>query len=573
MRFRDPINFVRWARKAQCVPKTEFIRKFVTGKDVLDLGVVAHSLDYMKKTPDKWLHGLICEHAGKVVGVDILKSEISELQEMGYNVINDDVLTLDLDRQFDVIVCGDLIEHVWNHDALLHSISRHLLDDGVALITTPNPFSANRFFNILFDGWTAINTEHTCWLCPQTVFQLVERAGLRIVDFYWISTDFPMSTKNRYWGGIANRIASALQKKNGLLRTDYGIVVKKKIPHVSYEDGALPFVSVVLPTYNRPSYAISAVESLFMQDYPREKYEVLIVDNGTSDETEMCVRAFFRDYLSPVTVKYIREQRRGLVYARHTGAAQAAGEIILFGDDDARYEPNWISAIADVYRQNPEVGAVGTKIEIEWDQTPETWVLHYEGVLGRLTYDTETVIDMGLQIYGGSFSIREKVLRDLNGFNPGQMGEYILGDSETGLCDKLAKARIPVGWTPHTIMWHKQEVSKQGTLTDIKRRFWNNGICLAYRDNVASEMRGLVDRFQILKRIVSLLKRTVKGLIYRQKPYQTMLDYTLFTAYLWYTLRFHFDFKLRKKILSQDWAYNKDYIPSPVTFSVNGKGK
>ena len=190
MRISQLDDFIASIRRAPYEHKRDWVRSNVKGKDVLDLGIVAHSLDFCLNHRDTWLHEIIKNNGSYVLGVDILEPEVNELRRMGYNVLAADVLTLRLDRKFDVVVCGDLIEHVSNPGALLETIAYHLRDDGTALVTTPNPFAISRIFNILADGWTGINTEHVSWLCPQTMAQLVERSHLFVSDFCWLEQIF-----------------------------------------------------------------------------------------------------------------------------------------------------------------------------------------------------------------------------------------------------------------------------------------------------------------------------------------------------------------------------------------------
>lgn len=224
----DLKEFLRAARNAPYIPKREFVREHVSGKSVLDLGCVAHTLQRCLDQPDTWLHNVICRSAHSVLGVDILEKEVAELNKRGYHMMTGNALTLRLETKFEVIVCGDLIEHVDNLHQLLETIKYHLLPDGIALVTTPNPFAASRFFNILADGWTGINTEHICWFCPQTMFQLAARSGLTIDKFFWLETDFSMPTEHFVWGKLFNRIAPLMARWNQFFRNDFGVVLKKR---------------------------------------------------------------------------------------------------------------------------------------------------------------------------------------------------------------------------------------------------------------------------------------------------------------------------------------------------------
>lgn len=402
MRLYNATDFVDAARRAQHLRKREFIAERVDGKDVLDLGFVAHSLDACYRSPDGWLHNAIRSRARSVLGVDLLEEEVGRLQEMGFSALAADALTLRLDERFDAVVCADLIEHVTDPGALLDTIAHHLRDDGVGLVTTPNPFAVNRFLNILLDGWTPINTEHVDWFCPQTIFQLVERSGLFIDEFFWLATDFPMRTRRAVLGPLANLAGPWIARRNPLLGNDFGIVLRKGRKGDSSSGKERPFVSVVIPTRDRSSFLDGVFRSLLRQDYPADRYELVVVDNGSCDDTPLRLRDFAERASSTHRVTIVREERQGLVFARHTGAALATGDILLFGDDDAEYDEHWVSAVSDTFSSYPEAGAVGTKIAIRWDREPEPWIRRFEPLLGKLDYGDRIVVRRGQYINGGS---------------------------------------------------------------------------------------------------------------------------------------------------------------------------
>lgn len=563
MKYSSAHQFIHAARHAPHAHKRAWIKVVVRNKEVLDLGVVAHTLDNCLRHRDQWLHALIKDESASVVGVDILAAEAKELQRMGYDVVVGDATRIRLDRKFDVVVCGDLVEHVSDTGGLLETIAFHLRDDGIALITTPNPFAVTRFFNVLADGWTDINAEHVSWICPQTMFQLAERSPLFIEDICWLETDFPMPTRRRYWGGLLNALAPRITKRRPLMHNDYGVLLRKRTP---LGGQALPFVSVVVPTFNRARALEDALLSLAVQDYPPEKFEVIVVDNASADETRQLVARVAAENRERLTLKYVPEERRGLVFARHTGAARAAGEILLFTDDDAILDPNWISAVAKVYCLYPGVGAVGTRIAIKWDREPEAWVRPQEPVLGKLDYGTEILVQPGLYINGGSFSIRKAVLASVGGFNPGQRGPYIVGDSETGLCRKLAAKGVPIGWTPETTMWHVQQAGVNGTMADLKRRFRNNGICEAYHATfhgwpVTRVIRASCSKtWQLLRKILGAVFR----LDFARFSQEIVLDAASLASYAAYLWNYRFDRRIRHEVRARDWEFGPDYLAPEI---------
>lgn len=128
----------------------------------------------------------------------------------------------------------------------------------------------------------------------------------------------------------------------------------------------LPFVSVVVPTYNRVGLLLQLLESLRKQTYPKDRFEVVIVDDGSTDETEQVVQEFARTV--PFSVVYLRQPRKGPAAARNLGIRHSRGEIIAFADSDVTVVEDWITN-AVKYFENGADGVEG-KTEPRGDETP-----------------------------------------------------------------------------------------------------------------------------------------------------------------------------------------------------------
>lgn len=206
------------------VNKEDKICELCVGKTVLDLGCIDHCYDRAMSLGQNWLHKRIKLVARKVVGIDILSEDIKRLNQQGYNIIDADVEKLNLSKKFDVIVAGDLIEHLSNIGLFLQRVKIHMNKNSVVIISTPNPFSIEQFLSILFDNRVAVNPEHTVWLDPKVMFETTRRAGLKVVDFYWIRTRFGCHVQRFFW---ASTLISFLFRKFRLsFERDYLIVLK-----------------------------------------------------------------------------------------------------------------------------------------------------------------------------------------------------------------------------------------------------------------------------------------------------------------------------------------------------------
>ena len=93
-------------------------------------------------------------------------------------------------------------------------------------------------------------------------------------------------------------------------------------------------LSVIICTYNRERYIYNALKSIAEQDFPLSGYEIVLVNNNSTDNTENICKDFKRDY-PQVDFRYFIETNQGLSYARNRGVKESSGDILIFVDDDA----------------------------------------------------------------------------------------------------------------------------------------------------------------------------------------------------------------------------------------------
>jgi glycosyltransferase involved in cell wall biosynthesis len=105
-----------------------------------------------------------------------------------------------------------------------------------------------------------------------------------------------------------------------------------------------PFVSVIVPVYEYPEGIATTLEALVTQTYPTEQYEVVVVDNGSTDETPDVVREFADAHRQ---VRLVIEPAGGSYAARNAGIGVARGPVFSFVDADMWVEPDWLSRIVD----------------------------------------------------------------------------------------------------------------------------------------------------------------------------------------------------------------------------------
>ena len=224
--FSDKSEFVDYAYDSlDIIDKTTLVRWFCRGKDVLDLGCIDHSYEIALGQGDDWLHNQIKQVSTSLVGLDILADDAMRLNENGYDIVCGNAESFDLNRTFDVIVAGDLIEHLSNIGLFLKCLANHMHRGSIAIVTTPNPFNIEQTMLGLFDGKIVVNNQHTVWLDPKVIYELVERSGLRLVDFYWVDTRFKLRLQRKFFGEFINGISEILMRARPLFRRDYAVLL------------------------------------------------------------------------------------------------------------------------------------------------------------------------------------------------------------------------------------------------------------------------------------------------------------------------------------------------------------
>ena len=134
-------------------------------------------------------------------------------------------------------------------------------------------------------------------------------------------------------------------------------------------------ISVVITTYNRCLVLPGAVASILGKEAAGVQYEVIVVDNNSTDQTRQVVDRFIEDGHS--NLRYVFEGRQGISYGRNAGIATARAPIVAFTDDDVRVARDWVTQIKRAFDEHPDAVCVGGKILPRWPATPPSWLTRH----------------------------------------------------------------------------------------------------------------------------------------------------------------------------------------------------
>src|SRR5262245_30321168 len=130
-------------------------------------------------------------------------------------------------------------------------------------------------------------------------------------------------------------------------------------------------VLVRVPTYKRPSTLLQALNSL--QEQTLREFEIVVVNNALDSRTDEVTRDY--GIVSRVPVRCIPSPPGALHEARHAGARVALGEVLVFTDDDATFDPGWLQAYVEAFAGYPQMAAAGGPVHPVWEDDPTSWIV------------------------------------------------------------------------------------------------------------------------------------------------------------------------------------------------------
>lgn len=228
----------------------------------------------------------------------------------------------------------------------------------------------------------------------------------------------------------------------------------------------LPFFSVIVPTHNRLALLQQTLSCLAQQNYPREKYEVVVIDNGSTDGTAVYLQARAQQG----QVHYICQPALGPAVARNVGAKAARGDILAFTDDDCLPDPQWLAALAAAYGSDPNVAAVGGRVE---NVHTGEWLHDYYLIQDERQLHP-TVPRRYLDTANASF--RQAAFRQVGGF---QERFHFPAAEDVEMGYRLTAAGYTLHFAPQALVWHQGRTSLRGILAQSWRRGLGQAMLMA----------------------------------------------------------------------------------------------
>jgi len=314
------------------------------------------------------------------------------------------------------------------------------------------------------------------------------------------------------------------------------------------------FLSVIIPTKNRAAMLADLLESIGDQILAPDEFEVIIVDNGSDDQT----KTVWKSYQAQIkNLNYVFESQPGLHRGRHAGLRAATGDILVFADDDIQAFPTWLQGIAEAF-ENKNVMLAGGKCLPLFESQPPPWLDH---LWQKQNSDGQilpflSLLDLGdaikevspCHVFGCNFSIRKHILLEAEGFHPDAMPPQLIryrGDGETYVSQYISKRNCHALYHPKASVYHRVS-NERITESYFCHRAYIQGISDSY-----TQLRNGGFRYHWTNLALRTIKR-LPGLCANR------LKARAFKAYI-KGYRFHRR-EVRRDPKLQDWVNLKNYL-------------
>ncbi len=268
-----------------------------------------------------------------------------------------------------------------------------------------------------------------------------------------------------------------------------------------------PYVSIIVPAYNEEEGVLPALESLCRMDYPRDRYEVLVINDGSSDRTADIIRGFISRN-KDVRFNFIdRVENRGKAYSLNEGVSLSKGELVGTMDADSMVKPDILSKTVGLF-EDPKTAAVTVRVHVHEPRNLLEKIVDVEYVVGLSLTNKILSFMNAMHVTPGPFSIyRKSALDEVGGFDE----DNIVEDMEIAF--RLHKAGYGIENTLETGVYTIVPQSL-GELYKQRKRWYSGSIqtWMQHRDVILNRRFGCFGMFFIPINCLTITLGMVMGL-------------------------------------------------------------
>lgn len=216
-------------------------------------------------------------------------------------------------------------------------------------------------------------------------------------------------------------------------------------------------LSVIVCTYNREKYIGQCLAHLANQSADKSVYEVIIVNNNSTDNSESIIKDTISNY-PEIRFAYFIEMNQGHTYSRNRGISESSGEILAFIDDDAFVGAKYCQSLIEYFKKNSSVSAIGGKIIPVYEESEPNWISKYllPLVASLDLGDKERTLKGTKFPIGANMAFRKSIFNKYGVFDIGlgRRADELEGGDEKEMFLRLKKGRELVRYVPEAVVEH-----------------------------------------------------------------------------------------------------------------------
>lgn len=343
-----------------------------------------------------------------------------------------------------------------------------------------------------------------------------------------------------------------------------GLITKYVVGHPTIG----PMITVIIPTRNRAELLRNALESLTEQTLPLSRFEVLVIDNGSTDHTVEVVTGFAKRMGN---LCYFHEPEPGLHAGRHRGLREARGEVLVYADDDIRALPTWLEAVAENFA-DPEIALLGGNNYPDFQGPVPSWL---DKLWRRPSMGGQSIAGLSIlalpegryphdpdMVWGCNFAIRKQVLLKAGGFHPDGVPKEMIrfrGDGECHISWFIKQNGLRCMFDSRASIYHIVTPDRM-TYEYFWQRHFNQGVSASYtllRKGLISKEVQVFRPWAFARHIINGVWRRVKRWVREDAEYRRVAN-VIRDAY-------RQGFNYHQRMYREDpelrtWVHKQDYL-------------
>lgn len=252
-------------------------------------------------------------------------------------------------------------------------------------------------------------------------------------------------------------------------------------------------LSVIICTFNGAKRITPTLKSLAEQTLDKRRFEVLIIDNGSTDNGEEIVKNFIKEF--DLTLRYFYEEHIGKSHALNRGIQESRGDSLAFIDDDAIADKHWLFHLETAF-ESMQPSCIGGKVIPVWHGKCPNW---FWGKMKNFV----PILDLGDKVRlftppanfpcGTNMAVRREITEKVGLFdvNLGHVAGKLVGSEETDYCMRIQQEKGNLLYYPFAVVYHPFD-RRQLTKAYLRRRCFTQGTATAY---IHSKGKTLMDVF------------------------------------------------------------------------------